>query len=299
MLEAKNVVKTFDGFRALDGLTMTVPKGAVYGLVGPNGAGKSTIIRHLAGIYRQDSGEVLLDGQPVYESPAVKRRMTVIGDDWYYFPQANIREMARFFAGMYPAFSWERYEKLKQVFPLDEKMMLRRMSKGMQKQAAFWLTVCCMPEYLILDEPVDGLDPVMRRQVWSLLLGDVAERGTTVLVSSHNLRELEDVCDHVGILNHGKVLLERSLSDLQDNTVKLQVAYQGVTEPVLPAELNILHRSHVGRVYTYIVRGSREEILRRMQITDPVLLESIPLTLEEIFIYELGGVEYAAKDILL
>jgi ABC-2 type transport system ATP-binding protein len=294
MLEAKNVVKTFDGFRALDSLNMTVPKGAVYGLVGPNGAGKSTIIRHLAGIYRQDSGEVLLDGQPVYENPAVKRRMTVIGDDWYYFPQANIREMARFFAGLYPAFSWERYEKLKQVFPLDEKMMLRRMSKGMQKQA-----VCCMPEYLILDEPVDGLDPVMRRQVWSLLLGDVSERGTTVLVSSHNLRELEDVCDHVGILNRGQVLLERSLSDLQDNTVKLQVAYAGVTEPMLPSELNILHRSHVGRVYTYIVRGSRAEILRRMEITEPILLESIPLTLEEIFIYELGGVDYAAKDILL
>ena len=299
MLEAKNVVKTFDGFRALDSLNMTVPKGAVYGLVGPNGSGKSTIIRHLAGIYRQGSGEVLLDGQPVYENPAVKRRMTVIGDDWYYFPQANIREMARFFAGLYPAFSWERYEKLKQVFPLDEKMMLRRMSKGMQKQAAFWLAVCCMPEYLILDEPVDGLDPVMRRQVWSLLLGDVSERGTTVLVSSHNLRELEDVCDHVGILNRGQVLLERSLSDLQDNTVKLQVAYAGVTEPMLPSELNILHRSHVGRVYTYIVRGSRAEILRRMEITEPILLESIPLTLEEIFIYELGGVDYAAKDILL
>ena len=299
MLEAKNVVKTFDGFRALDSLNMTVPKGAVYGLVGPNGAGKSTIIRHLAGIYRQDSGEVLLDGQPVYENPAVKQRMTVIGDDWYYFPQANIREMARFFAGLYSAFSWERYEKLKQVFPLDEKMMLRRMSKGMQKQAAFWLAVCCMPEYLILDEPVDGLDPVMRRQVWSLLLGDVSERGTTVLVSSHNLRELEDVCDHVGILNRGQVLLERSLSDLQDNTVKLQVAYAGVTEPMLPSELNILHRSHVGRVYTYIVRGSRAEILRRMEITEPILLESIPLTLEEIFIYELGGVDYAAKDILL
>ena len=299
MIEVKNVVKTFDGFRALDGLTMTVPRGAVYGLVGPNGAGKSTIIRHLAGIYRQDSGDVLVDGQPVYENPAVKSRMAVIGDDWYYFPQAGIREMAKFYAGIYPQFSWERYEKLKEVFPLDEKLMLRRMSKGMQKQAAFWLTVCCMPEYLILDEPVDGLDPVMRRQVWSLLLGDVAERGTTVLVSSHNLRELEDVCDHVGILNHGKVLLERSLSDLQDNTVKLQVAYQGVTEPPLPAELNILHRSHVGRVYTYIIRGSSREIMRRMQITEPVLLESIPLTLEEIFIYELGGVDYAAKDILL
>ena len=299
MIQVKNVVKRFEGFRALDDLTMTVPKGAVYGLVGPNGAGKSTIIRHLAGIYRQDSGEVLVDGQPVYENNEVKRRMAVIGDDWYYFPQAGIREMAKFYAGMYPQFSWERYEKLKAVFPLDEKLMLRRMSKGMQKQAAFWLTVCCMPEYLILAEPVDGLDPVMRRQVWSLLLGDVAERGTTVLVSSHNLRELEDVCDHVGILNHGKVLLERSLSDLQDNTVKLQVAYQGVTEPPLPAELNILHRSHVGRVYTYIVRGNSQDILRRMQITEPVLLESIPLTLEEIFIYELGGVDYAAKDILL
>ena len=299
MLEAKEVVKSFDGFRALDSATLTVPKGTVYGLVGPNGAGKSTIIRHFTGVYRPDSGKLLLEGAPIWENTDAKRRMVVIPDDWYYFPQASIAEMAKLYAGAYPSFSWERYEKMKQVFPLNDRQMLRRMSKGMQKQAAFWLTMCCMPEYLILDEPVDGLDPVMRRQVWSLLLGDVAERGTTVLVSSHNLRELEDVCDHVGILDHGRVLLERSLSDLQDNTVKLQVAYPGVTEPVLPAEMQILHRSHVGRVYTYIVRGSREDILRRMQITEPVLLESIPLTLEEIFIYELGGVDYAAKDILL
>ena len=299
MIEVKNVVKTFDGFRALDDLTMTVPHGAVYGLVGPNGAGKSTIIRHLAGIYRQDSGDVLVDGQPVYENTAVKSRMAVIGDDWYYFPQSGIREMAKFLAGIYPDFSWERYEKLKQVFPLDEKMMLRRMSKGMQKQAAFWLMVCCMPEYLILDEPVDGLDPVMRRQVWSLLLGDVADRGTTVLVSSHNLRELEDVCDHVGIMNKGQVLLERSLSELQDNTVKLQVAYAAAEEPPLPEGIRVLHRSAVGRVITYIVRGSREEVLHRMQALSPLLLEAIPLTLEEIFIYELGGADYAVRDIVL
>jgi ABC-2 type transport system ATP-binding protein len=173
------------------------------------------------------------------------------------------------------------------------------MSKGMQKQAAFWLTMSCMPEVLVLDEPVDGLDPVMRRQVWTLLLDDVAARGTTVLVSSHNLRELEDVCDHVGIMNRGKVLLERSLSELQDNTVKLQVAYRTEGEPALPAELNILHRSRVGRVYTYILRGSREEILGRMAITDPLLLEAIPLTLEEIFIYEMGGEDYAVRDIVL
>ena len=299
MIEVKNVVKSFDGFRALDGLTMTVPHGAVYGLVGPNGAGKSTIIRHLAGIYRQDSGDVLVDGQPVYENTAVKRRMAVIGDDWYYFPQSGIREMARFYAGLYPAFSWERYQKLKEVFPLDEKLMLRRMSKGMQKQAAFWLTVCCMPEYLILDEPVDGLDPVMRRQVWSLLLGDVAERGTTVLVSSHNLRELEDVCDHVGILSHGKVLLERSLTDLQDNVVKLQVAFNQPELPQLPKDMNILHIGQLGRVYTLIVRGNPSEIKSRMAAYSPILLEALPLSLEEIFIYELGGEDYAVRDIVL
>ena len=299
MLEAKNIVKTFDGFRALDGATLTVPKGTVYGLVGPNGAGKSTIIRHFTGVYRPDSGEVLLDGQPIYENPEVKQRLTVIGDDWYYFPQASIAEMAKLYAGMYPAFNWERYAKMKEVFPLNDKQMIRRMSKGMQKQAAFWLTMCCMPEYLILDEPVDGLDPVMRRQVWSLLLGDVAERGTTVLVSSHNLRELEDVCDHVGIMAKGKVHLERSLSDLQDNTVKLQVAYQTEEEPALPTELQVLHRSRVGRVYTYIMRGNMDQICHRMQITQPMLLEAIPLTLEEIFIYEMGGADYAVRDIVL
>ena len=299
MLEAKQVVKTFEGFRALDSATLTVPRGSIYGLVGPNGAGKSTIIRHLTGVYRQDSGQVLLDGEKIYENTAVKQRIAAIPDDWYYFPQASIAETAKLYAGMYPTFNWDRYHRMREVFPLNEKQMIRRMSKGMQKKAAFWLTMSVMPEYLILDEPVDGLDPVMRRQVWQVLLDDVAARGTTVLLSSHNLRELEDVCDHVGILDHGRVLLERSLSDLQDNTVKLQVAYPGVTEPVLPAEMQILHRSHVGRVYTYIIRGSSREIMRRMQITEPVLLESIPLTLEEIFIYELGGADYEIKDIIL
>lgn len=299
MLEAKEVVKSFDGFRALDSATLTVPKGTVYGLVGPNGAGKSTIIRHFTGVYRPDSGKLLLEGAPIWENTDAKRRMVVIPDDWYYFPQASIAEMAKLYAGAYPSFSWERYEKMKQVFPLNDRQMLRRMSKGMQKQAAFWLTMCCMPEYLILDEPVDGLDPVMRRQVWSLLLGDVAERGTTVLVSSHNLRELEDVCDHVGIMNQGKVLLERSLSELQDNTVKLQVAYAAAEEPPLPEGIRVLHRSAVGRVITYIVRGSREEVLHRMQALSPLLLEAIPLTLEEIFIYELGGADYAVRDIVL
>ena len=298
MIEVNGLVKRFDGFAALDGAALSVPAGSVYGLVGPNGAGKSTLIRHLTGIFRQDAGTVRIGGEDVWENAALKARIAAIPDDWYYFLQSSIRDMMRFYRGFYPAFSMERYEKLKEVFQLDEKRPIRRLSKGMQKQAAFWLALCCMPDYLILDEPVDGLDPVMRRQVWSLLLGDVAERGTTVLVSSHNLRELEDVCDHVGIMNQGKVLLERSLSELQDTTVKLQVVYPG-EEPRLPAELNILHHSAVGRVHTYILRGDRESILNRMQITAPLLLEAIPLTLEEIFIYELRGADYAVRDIVL
>ena len=299
MIEVRDLVKTFDGFAALRGATLTVPKGAVYGLVGPNGAGKSTLLRHITGVFRQDSGEVLVNGVPVYENRHVKENIVSIPDDWFYYNQSTIREMAALYAGLYPRFDWERFERLRELFQLPEKKTIRRMSKGMQRQAAFWITISCLPEYLVLDEPVDGLDPVMRRQVWQVLLDDVAARGTTVLLSSHNLRELEDVCDHVGIMDKGKVLLERTLSDLQGTTVKLQVAYKTAEEPTLPAELQILHHSRVGRVHTYIMRGNSEEICRRMQITDPVLLEAIPLTLEEIFIYELGGADDVAHKILV
>ncbi len=299
MIEVKNIVKTFDGFTALDGASITVPDGGVYGLVGPNGAGKSTIIRHLTGIYAPDSGEVLVEGEPVYENPAKKALLAVIPDDWFYFPSSTIFDMMRFYRGFYPNFDGNRYEKFKEVFSLPEKSPIRRMSKGMQKQAAFWLAMCCRPKYLILDEPVDGLDPVMRRQVWSLMMSDVTEYGTTVLVSSHNLRELEDVCDHVGIMNKGRVLLERSLSDLQENIVKLQAVWKPGEVPVLPRELEVLHTSHVGRVYTYIVRGKAQEITRQLQVHQPLMLEALPLSLEEIFIYELGGEQYAVKEIIL
>ncbi len=298
MIEVTNVVKRFDGFAALDGATLTVPAGSVYGLVGPNGAGKSTLIRHLTGIFRQDEGTVSIGGEPVWENPRLKARIAAIPDDWYYFFQSSVRDMMRFYRGFYPTFSMERYEKLKEVFQIDEKRAIRRLSKGMQKQAAFWLTMSCMPEYLILDEPVDGLDPVMRRQVWSLIMGDVAERGTTVLVSSHNLRELEDVCDHVGILEHGKVLLERSLEQLQDNMVKLQVVFpDGVDE--VPPDLPVLHASKIGRIHTLIMRMNAEEATARVAAYGPMLVDAVPLTLEEIFIYELGGADYAVKDIVL
>ena len=298
MIEVREVVKTFDGFAALDGITMSVPAGSVYGLVGPNGAGKSTLIRHLTGIYRQNSGEIRVGGVVIWDKAGLKAGISSITDDWYYFLQATVRDMMRFYRGFYPSFSMERYEKLKEVFTIDEKRPIRRLSKGMQKQVAFWLALSCMPEYLILDEPVDGLDPVMRRQVWSLVMGDVAQRGTTVLVSSHNLRELEDVCDHVGIMDHGKVLLERSLEQLQDNMVKLQVVFKDGSDQV-PPDLPVLHASRVGRIHTLIMRMNAKEATERLAVYEPMLVDAIPLTLEEIFIYELGGADYAVKDIVL
>jgi len=300
MIEARDVTKTFDGFTALDRLTMTVPKGAIYGLVGPNGAGKSTILRHITGIYRPDSGKILVDGQPVYENPAVKEGIASIPDTFYYFLSASTREMKKFYKGFYRRFDEKRYEALREVFTqVDERQPIRRLSKGMQKQSAFWLAMCCKPELLVLDEPVDGLDPVMRRQVWSILLEDVAEYGTTVLVSSHNLRELEDVCDHVGILSHGRVLVERSLSDLQDNLVKMQVVFREKDMPQLPEDMEVLHVSQVGRIHTLIVRGNATDVTNRLAVYAPILMDALPLTLEEIFIYELGGEDYGVRDVAL
>ena len=297
MIEVRNVIKEFDGFRALDDLTMTVPTGSVYGLVGPNGAGKSTIIRHLTGIYLQDSGEITVDGAKIFENPAVKSRIAYIPDDIFYFSNSSIREMMDFYRSIYPTFDEARFKKLGEVFQLDPRRQMRRLSKGMQKQAAFWMAVSLRPEILILDEPVDGLDPVMRRQIWSIIMADVAENGTTVLVSSHNLRELEDVCDHVGIMNKGKIMIERSLNDLQENIVKIQLALPD--GEVLPEGLDILHRASTGRLQSLIMHGNRDELIAKLNTANPLFIDVVPLTLEEIFIYELGGADYEVKDIVL
>ncbi len=297
MIEVNKLTKLFDGFAALDELDMTVPKSSVYGLVGPNGAGKSTVLRHITGIYKQDSGSVLIEGQPVFENNDIKSRIAFIPDDVYYFPQAGVRDMMKYYSELYPKFDHDRYKKLSEVFSFSDKTPIRRMSKGMQKQAAFWLAMCLRPEYLILDEPVDGLDPVMRRQVWSIIMGDVAENGTTVLVSSHNLRELEDVCDYVGIIHNGKTILERSLTELQDNIVKVQIVYPDGGE--LPKDLSVLHHSRSGKISTYIIKGRAADVSLLLEASSPIFYDIVPLTLEEIFIYELGGADYNVKDILL
>ena len=297
-LEVRNINKSFGKFQALKDVNMTIEKGSIYGLVGPNGAGKSTIIRHITGVYKPDSGEILMEKNPVFENPDIKRRIGYIPDDVFYFTQSNILDMKKFYKDMYPGFDEGLFEKLKECFPaVSTKKNIRSMSKGMQKQALFWLALCIRADFLVLDEPVDGLDPVMRRQVWSLIMSDVAEHGTTVLVSSHNLRELEDVCDHVGIMDKGNLVLERSLSDLQGSIVKLQIAFEQDIQ-VMPEGLDILHSQEIGKVKTLIIRGDKDEIEKLMAPLNPVLMDLLPLTLEEIFIYEMGGEDYAVKEIL-
>lgn len=298
MIEVRHLVKTFDNLRALDGVDMHVEKGNIYGLVGPNGAGKTTLIRHLTGIYRPDEGSVSIDGEPVYENKSAKAKFVYIPDDFFYFMQADTLEMKRFYEGIYANFDAKLFYRMQEFFPnIDVKRSIRRLSKGMQKQVAFWLAICCKPEIMILDEPVDGLDPVMRRQIWSIIMSEVAEHQMTVLVSSHNLRELEDVCDHVGIMHRGKIMVERSLSDLQGSVSKIQVACtSGV--PKLPEEFEVLHRSNTGRVYNLIVKGDPKKAVEALMEGNPTVVDILPLTLEEIFIYEMGGADYEIKDIL-
>ena len=299
MIKAKNVTKTFSGFKALDNMSLHVKKGSVYGLVGPNGAGKTTIIKHLAGIYTSDKGTVEINGMPVFENTDAKNDFIYIGDDLYFFPTYSIHDMAKFYSGIYSGWSWERFNNLKDVFKIDVKRKVRRLSKGMQKQVAFWLGICACPKVMILDEPVDGLDPVMRKNVWKIVLQDVAERETTVLVSSHNLRELEDVCDHVGIMHRGKVVLEKELDDMKGNIHKIQLAFEEDFPPELRRTVNILHTENIGRVHMIIAKGDSAEIKEKIAAYSPIICDVLPLTLEEVFIYELGGMGYEFENILL
>ncbi|MBP3284423.1 MAG: ABC transporter ATP-binding protein [Clostridia bacterium] len=300
MIEVKNVTKKFDSFLALDDLSLQVEKGSVYGLVGPNGAGKTTLMKAISGIYRLDKGEVLVDGENSYENVKIKDGMLYISDDLYFFNNFSIKQMKDLYKRVYSNWSEERYQKLKEVFKIDEKRNVNRLSKGMQKQVAFWLAVSTCPNVLILDEPLDGLDPMMRKNVLNIIMQDVAERETTVMISSHNLRELEDVCDHVGIMNKGKLVIQRKLDDLKSETHKMQVAFSdGVLPEELKKKFNVLKVSQLGTVYSVILRGDKEEIVKEFKKYQPLILDIIPLTLEEIFIYEVGGEENEIKEIIL
>ena len=298
MIHVQNITKGYDGHLALNGLSLHVPRGAVYGLVDPNGAGKSTLLRCLSGVSRPDEGAILIDNQPVWENPALKARMAYIPDDLYYFTSSNLLDMKAFYKGFYPTFDEGLFKKLGEIFPIDPKKSIRHLSKGMQKQAAFWLNLSLQPDLFLLDEPVDGLDPVMRRQLWSLIMGEVERRQVTVVISSHNLRELEDVCDHVGVIDQGKMLLERTLSQLQEDFVKVQLVFPPECPPVLP-DVTPLHHSSTGRVHTFILKCGQSAAEEAARACKPVFYDVLPLTLEEIFIYELGGADYAVKELVL
>lgn len=298
MIELSGVSKHFADLEALHDVGLTVRRGSIYGLVGSNGAGKTTLLKILAGIYKQDSGQVMIDSQTVYENNAVKSRTVFIPDNPYYFANYTIKDMGAYYARIYPNWDQERFEKLQSVFNLDVNRPGKKLSKGMQRQVAFWLGLALKPDLMILDEPLDGLDPVMRQKVRNLLIQDVAERDMSVLISSHNLRDLEDVCDHIGILHKGKMLLQKDLDDLKADIHKIQLAFSGEVPTLLLQEMPTLYQERRGSILILIVRGAYDETIKHMQAYRPAILDVLPLTLEEIFIYEMGVNGYEINNIL-
>lgn len=299
MIQLRNTNKTFEKQTAVKNVNLTIEKGSIYGLIGSNGAGKTTIIKLLAGIYKQDSGEVTMDGLNVFENESLKQKIFYISDQPYFFPQYTVKQMAQFYKSIYPSWNETRFTRLAEVFEFSITKKIHTFSKGIQRQAAFWLALATMPEILILDEPMDGLDPVARKKVKNLLIQDVADREMTILISSHNLREIEDICDHIGILHNGTLLLEKDLDDLKSDIHKVQLAYKGEPPAHLQENLRMLHCEKRGSVMLCIIKGQEDEIESVIQNTQPVIFDMLPLTLEEIFIYEMGDIGYAIKNIVV
>ncbi|MBT2755395.1 ABC transporter ATP-binding protein [Mesobacillus foraminis] len=299
MIEIMNVSKTFDTYKAVKNISLTIQKGSIYGLIGSNGAGKTTLIKLLAGIYLQEQGTVSIDKEPVFENLKLKEKVFYLPDQPYFLPQYTTRQMGSFYRSFYPNWNEERFKQLAEWFELDLYKKIHSFSKGWQRQAAFILALSAKPETLILDEPMDGLDPVVRKKVKNLLIQDVADREMTILISSHNLREIEDLCDHIGIIHKGEILLEKELDELKADIHKIQVAYKEGMPNHLVKSLDILHTEKRGSVTLLIVRGNEDAIAEQIRKTRPVIFDILPLTLEEIFIYEMGDIGYAIKNIIV
>ena len=289
MVQIENLTKTFDGFTALNNLNLNIKKGSIYGLVGVNGSGKTTAIKHLAGIYRQDGGSVCINGIPVYDNATLKAKVGFISDELYFFPHYNIKSLRRFFSGMYSTWNETRFNKLLEMFKLDPKRKVSKFSKGMQKQTAFIFAMSIMPEFLLLDEPIDGLDPIVRRLILQEIIDDVAEREMTVLVSSHNLKEMDGICDAIGIIKNGRMVIERDLDDLKSDVHKVQLAFAESEFPCEQLGLQILHEESRGSIKMLVIRGKEDEIVERINSFNPLIFDRLPLTLEEIFVYETEG----------
>ena len=300
MIKVRHLKKSFAGLEAIENMQIHVKKGSIYGLLGSNGAGKTTFLKLISGIYLQDEGIVLLDEQPIFENPEVKKRLIFIQDIPFFLPQYTVKQMAQFYGSMYPNWDQERFKTLVAMFEMDIHKKIHRFSKGIQRQAAFILALAAKPEMLILDEPMDGLDPVMRKKIKALLIADVAEREMTVLIASHNLKEVEDICDYVGIMHKGKMLIEKDLDDLKSDTHKIQVAFNSgsLIPKAMLENMKILHKETRGSIHLLIVKGKYEVVAANIEKYHPVIFDMLPLTLEEIFLYEMEDVGYAVENLL-
>lgn len=298
MIETNALVKRFGDFTALTSLTTSIPRGSVYGLVGSNGSGKSTFLRLVSGVYMPDGGTLAIDGEPVYENTAVKSRIFFLADDLFFLPQSSMDDMARFYERAYPSFSREEYRKLCTVFPLDPKKKLSTFSKGMKRQAALLLGLSCKPDLLLLDEAFDGLDPVIRGAVRKLLSDEISDRELTVIITSHNLRELEDLCDQVGLLHQGKILFQRDIDELKLGFCKVHAAFPGGIEDEDLKVLDIMQLSRTGSLLNLIVRGNSADASNYLLEKGAVFAEGVPLTLEEVFIHEMEAVGYDYNNIV-
>lgn len=299
MIEFKNLDKTFHDIHAVDHISGTIRDGMVFGLIGSNGAGKSTLLRMISGIIRPDSGELLTDGVSVFENPEIKSQICFLSDTPYYFPNADIRQMRSCYMMMYPSFDRKLFDSLTEKFRLDPKRKINSFSKGMKKQVSILLGLCSGTKYLLCDETFDGLDPVVRQAVKSLIAAEMMNRDFTPVISSHNLRELEDICDGIGLLHQGRLLLVRDLDQIRCSICKLQcVIPDAHREQALIRSLRILKMERTGSLLTLTVRGEREETVRLVQAQKPLFFEVLPLTLEEIFISETEVAGYDIKDFL-
>ena len=298
MIEAKGLTKIFEGKKALDAVDFQIEKGSIYGMVGSNGSGKSTLLRLISGIYRPDGGEIKIDGENVFNNAAVKTKTAYLGDTPYFLPHADIREMARFYSKLYKSFDFSVYKRLIEVFPLDYKAKISTMSKGMQRQAALITAVSTRPEYLLLDEAFDGLDVVMRKVLKNILIEGADGRRMTTIIASHNLRELEDLCDHVGLIHNGSMIFSDETDRLKGKLHKVQAAFSKIPEKSVFSGLNILKIERSGSIIQMIVRGDEDEIMNYINRLSPVFAECIEPTLEEMFVYELEVTGYDVKQII-
>lgn len=299
MIEMNGVSKNFDEIKALDNITASIREGGVYGIVGTNGAGKSTLLRVIAGILKADSGSVRIDGLEVFENVQAKSKFCFIPDTPYYFTNARIEDMENYYSVLYPAFAQERFEILCEKFELDLKRKLSTLSKGMKKQVAVLLGICAGTRYLMCDETFDGLDPVVRQAVKSIFIDEMMNREFTPIIASHNLREMEDICDHVGLLHKGGILFSKDLEDMKTDIHKVQyVIMEPVLEQRLVGELDVIKKEERGNLSCITVRGSREEIIMAIESKKPLFYEILPLSLEEIFISETEVIGYDIKDLI-